>query len=84
MNNENILGCPITAFYVLLFIQATLFILSIFLVLDILKNNQIPWMFPVLISLMMLFLLVGWYPGVGIILFLAILILFLYNENHFE
>lgn len=81
MFNDQILGCPMTAFYVLLSIQMILFIVSLILVIDILQKKRPNWELPVLISLLVLFLLIGWYPGIGILIFLGVLIIFLHNEN---
>jgi uncharacterized membrane protein HdeD (DUF308 family) len=87
MYQNNILGCPFTAFYTLLIFQIILFILSIIFSIDIIYNytnkKKYNWVLPTIITLLVLYVLGGWYPGVGIIIFITLLSIFLYVSQNY-
>lgn len=76
---QMLLGITYTVFIIFVIIQILLWIFMIFFTLSVLKkcNGKIPWLAPVCITLLVLWICVGWFPGVGLALFIALLVILL-------
>lgn len=80
---QMLLGITYTVFIIFVIIQILLWIFMIFFTVTVLKkcNGKIPWLAPVCITLLVLWICIGWFPGVGLVLFIALLVILLVFEG---
>jgi len=79
-----VLGLGLAVFLVFLIIQILLLIFMIWFSIHVMtkcKGNP-TWLNPTVIALLILWVIIGWFPGIGIALFIALLvILIIYNQK---
>jgi hypothetical protein len=79
-----VLGLSLTFFLVMFVISIALLIFMIWFSVHVLKKckGKPSWLNPTVITLLVLWLLIGWFPGLGLVLFVALLvILIIYNNK---
>lgn len=79
-----VLGMSLALFLIFLIIQILLLIFMIWFSIHVLKrcNGTPQWLNPTVIALLILWALIGWFPGIGLLLFVALLvILIIYNNK---
>jgi len=79
-SNPVIMGFSAVTFAILLVLQILLLIFMIWFSISVLQRcgNKPSWLTPTVIVLLILWLFIGWYPGIGFLLFITLLILLMY------
>jgi hypothetical protein len=78
-----VLGLALTAYLILILIEIALFIWIIWFAIRVMKKckGKPGWLNPVLITLLVLYVIFGWYPPIGICLFIPLLIICIVYNN---
>jgi hypothetical protein len=83
-NDGKVLGVGVALFWILLVVQIIPLFLMIWFSINTIKKckGKPSWLTPVIIILLTLYIFIGWYPFIGLILFITLLtILLIYNSN---
>lgn len=82
-NNNTFSGVPYITFVVLVVIQIALLVFMIAFSIVVIKKckGKPSWLNPTIITLLILWLLIGWFPGIGLALFIALLIILIVFNN---
>lgn len=78
------LGLTLGVFFAILVITIVVWVLMIWFSVHVMKKcgGKPAWLNPTLITLLVLFFLGGWIPGLGFVFFVALLVLLIvYNNN---
>jgi hypothetical protein len=75
--NEVVLGISVSLFIILVVFQILFLIFMIWFSIHVIKKckNKPSWLNPTIITLLILWLIIGWYPGVGFALFITLFII---------
>jgi len=81
--NKVFLGLSLTVFFVMLAISIALFIFMIWFSVHVMKKckGKPTWLNPTIISLLVIWVVLGWIPGLGLIDFVALLIILIIYNN---
>lgn len=78
-----VVGVTLSLFLVFLVISIVLLVLMIWFAVVVMKRckGKPGWLNPTVITLLILWLLLGWVPGIGLVFFIALLILLIVYYN---
>lgn len=79
-----VLGVSLTVFLVILAIQIALLIFMIWFSIHVMRKckGKPKWLNPTVIALLVIWILIGWFPGIGFLDFIVLLvILIIYNNK---
>lgn len=82
--NKTVMGISLVVFLVFLIISIVLLIFMIWFSIHVMKKckGKPAWLNPTIITLLVLWILLGWIPGFGLLDFIALLIILLiYNQK---
>lgn len=75
-----VMGFSVATFVIFLFLQIFLLFFMIWFSISVLQRcqNKPFWLSPTIIILLLLWIFIGWYPGIGFALFIVLLLLLMY------